>query len=116
MVDIDFPPDLRDAQLRLHQTRIAYEELCRTLPWSFEPAPGWEGDKQLHSDGRVGGMPDSPGYTDAEKSEEARLRNLLVDLSTTVMTHRSGVPVGSWHLGGASSWLVSRSEGVHSMA
>ncbi|MCM2393904.1 hypothetical protein [Streptomyces albipurpureus] len=86
MADFAFPRDLRDAQLRLHQERAAYTALCRELPWSVEPAPGWEGDKQLHSD-RIGGMPDSPGYSETQKGEEARLRNLLVDLSIVVSTH-----------------------------
>ncbi|GAA2267617.1 hypothetical protein GCM10010232_69990 [Streptomyces amakusaensis] len=86
MADFDFPTDLRDAQTRLHQTWSAYADLCRTLPWSVEPAPGWEGDKQLHSD-RIGAMPDSPGYTDHQKEEVAQLRALLVELSATVSAH-----------------------------
>lgn len=50
--------------------------------------PGWEGEKQLHSDsGQVGGMPDSPGYSSEQSAEEAHLRGLLLDLSTTVSTH-----------------------------
>ncbi|MEU5402240.1 hypothetical protein ABZ348_23425 [Streptomyces sp. NPDC005963] len=86
MAEYDFPADLRDAQLRLHQTRVAYAALCRQLPWSVEPAPGWEGDKQLHSD-RVSGMPASPGYTEHQRREEERLRSLLLELSITVSTH-----------------------------
>ncbi|MEO3978004.1 hypothetical protein [Streptomyces sp. CAU 1734] len=83
MAETDFPVDLRDAQLRLHRARAEYAELCRELPWSVEPAPGWEGDKQLHSD-RRSGMPDSPGYTDHQKAEVARLRGLLLELAERV--------------------------------
>ncbi|XMN04580.1 hypothetical protein ACK8N7_00165 [Streptomyces griseobrunneus] len=49
MATYDFPQDLRDAQLNLHRTRAAYEEYARALPWSAEPLPGWEAEKQLHS-------------------------------------------------------------------
>ncbi|MFE5852388.1 hypothetical protein ACFQ61_04095 [Streptomyces sp. NPDC056500] len=86
MAEYDFPHDLRDAQLQLHRTRAAYAALCRELPWSVEPAPGWEGDKQLHSD-RMPGLPDSPGYTEQQKEEEKRLRGLLLELSAAVSTH-----------------------------
>ncbi|MET8480013.1 hypothetical protein ABZV68_22920 [Streptomyces clavifer] len=82
----DFPEDLRDAQLALHQTRAAYEQYARTLPWSAEPMPGWEGDKQLHSGYRPA-KPDSPGYTDEQHREVARLRAELLELSTVVATH-----------------------------
>ncbi|MER7050098.1 hypothetical protein [Streptomyces jumonjinensis] len=86
MAESDFPADLRDAQTRLHRTRAEYEELCRELPWSVEPMPGWEGDKQLHSD-RIGAMPDSPGYTGQQKTEVARLRGLLLELTEQVTVH-----------------------------
>lgn len=86
MAPYGFPRDLRDAQLRLHQAYAAYATLCRELPWSVEPAPGWAGEKQLHSD-RIGAMPESPGYTEEQKAAEARLRGLLLELSITVSTH-----------------------------
>ncbi|MEU3656458.1 hypothetical protein AB0E67_27355 [Streptomyces sp. NPDC032161] len=82
----DFPDDLRAAQAALHETRAAYDEYAKTLPWSVEPLPGWEGDKQLHSSYRSG-KPDSPGYTDEQKSEVARYREELLRLSTAVSTH-----------------------------
>ncbi|MEU8708400.1 hypothetical protein [Streptomyces sp. NPDC048565] len=82
----DFPQDLRDAQLALHKMRSAYDEYARSLPWSAEPTPGWEGDKQLHSGCRPG-KADSPGYTDEQHSEVARFRKELLDLSVVVMTH-----------------------------
>ncbi|MFF1505320.1 hypothetical protein ACFVZR_37085 [Streptomyces sp. NPDC058316] len=67
MPKYDFPQDLRDAQLALHETRAAYEQYAKTLPWSAEPMPGWEGEKQLHSAYRSA-KPASPGYT----GEQAR--------------------------------------------
>ncbi|MEU1932443.1 hypothetical protein ABZ516_34470 [Streptomyces sp. NPDC019826] len=82
----DFPPDLRNTQLALHQTRAAYEQYSRTLPWSAGPAPSWEGDKRLHSDYRSA-KADGPGYTDAQREEIARFRADLLGLSTTVATH-----------------------------
>ncbi|MEV8419137.1 hypothetical protein AB0P45_37085 [Streptomyces niveus] len=87
MAEYDFPQDLRDAQLRLHQVTAAYHALCRTLPWSVEPAPGWAaGEKQQYTDYRST-KPDSPGYTDHQKSEVARLRAAFLELSVTVSTH-----------------------------
>ncbi|MER7729226.1 hypothetical protein [Streptomyces sp. NPDC096323] len=49
MPTYDFPQDLRDAQLALHRTRAAMEQYAKTLPWSAEPIPGRETDKQLLS-------------------------------------------------------------------
>ncbi|MGW6463650.1 hypothetical protein [Streptomyces rubiginosohelvolus] len=86
MATYDFPQDLRDAQLALLQTRAAYEEYARTLPWSAEPLPGWEGEKQLHS-GFRSAKPDSPGYTEEQHAEVARFRAELLELSITVSTH-----------------------------
>ncbi|MFJ5819312.1 hypothetical protein ACIQGT_36285 [Streptomyces sp. NPDC093108] len=82
----DFPQDLRDAQLALHRTRAAYEQYAQTLPWSAEPMPGWEGDKQLHSSYRSH-KEDSPGYTQEQATEVRRLQDELRRLSAEVMTH-----------------------------
>ncbi|WP_331746781.1 hypothetical protein [Streptomyces sp. NBC_00842] len=82
----DFPQDLLDAQLALHETCAAYEQYAATLPWSAEPMAGWEGEKQLHS-GFRSGKADSPGYTDEQAAEVARFRARLVELSATVSTH-----------------------------
>ncbi|MFF3733402.1 hypothetical protein ACFYXM_24565 [Streptomyces sp. NPDC002476] len=82
----DFPNDLRTAQLDLLQTRARYEEYARSLPWSVEPLPGWEGDKQLHS-GYRSGKADSPGYTPDQVAEVARYREELLRLSVAVSTH-----------------------------
>ncbi|MFD3519973.1 hypothetical protein [Streptomyces sp. NPDC058653] len=86
MAEYDFPDDLRDAQLRLHQASAAYRALCQALPWSVEPSPGWEGDKQPYSERRASMAP-SPGYTDQQKTDEARLRGEVLQLSLTVSTH-----------------------------
>ncbi|MFF3326038.1 hypothetical protein [Streptomyces sp. NPDC002889] len=86
MADTDFPQDLRDAQIRLHRVHCEYAALCRALPWSVEPHPGWTGDKQPYSD-YVGSMPDSPGYTEQQKADEARLRAERLELSIFVSTH-----------------------------
>ena len=82
----DFPQDLCDAQLALHQIRADYERYARTLPWSAEPMPGWEADKQLHSSYRSS-KPDSPGYTDEQEKQVAEYGARLVELSITVSTH-----------------------------
>ncbi|MFG2174405.1 hypothetical protein ACGFMO_24110 [Streptomyces niveus] len=61
--------------------------LVQTLPWSVEPAPGWAaGEKQPYTDCKST-KPDSPGYTHHEKSEVARLRAAVRELSVTVSTH-----------------------------
>ncbi|MFE3152824.1 hypothetical protein ACFXJ6_40330 [Streptomyces sp. NPDC059218] len=63
MVDLsDIQASVPDAQVALHETRAAYEKYAKTLPWSAEPMPGWEGDKQLRSSYRSH-KEDSPGYT-----------------------------------------------------
>ncbi|MET7857079.1 hypothetical protein ABZS81_07595 [Streptomyces sp. NPDC005318] len=82
----DFPEDLRDAQLALHRTRAAYERYAAGLPWSAEPMPGWEGEKQLHS-GYRSGKADSPGYTAEQAVEVARYQAELLRLSTQVAAH-----------------------------
>ncbi|MGW7369983.1 hypothetical protein ACWGI8_42820 [Streptomyces sp. NPDC054841] len=82
-----FPSDLIDAQRRLYEIRTAYEALCGTLPWSVEPMPGWPGTEHPHTGEVTGGRDDSPGYTDEQRAEEARLRRLLVELSHQVATH-----------------------------
>ncbi|MEE1735204.1 hypothetical protein PUR49_01420 [Streptomyces sp. BE147] len=86
MPQYDFPQDLRDAQLALHQTRAECDAYARTLPWSAEPMPGWEAEKQVHSSYRPA-KADSPGYTDEQAERLAVYRRRLLELSTTVMTH-----------------------------
>ncbi|MFB8037740.1 hypothetical protein ACFC5Z_33415 [Streptomyces sp. NPDC056004] len=86
MPKYDFPQDLRDAQVALHETRAACEEYAKTLPWSAEPLPGWESDKQLHSN-YISSKPDSSGYIEDQAAEVTRFRARLLELSTTVSTH-----------------------------
>ncbi|MEU6707135.1 hypothetical protein [Streptomyces wuyuanensis] len=86
MADYNFPDDLRDAQLRLHQARSAYRALCRALPWSVEPAEGWTGEEGHYSSYRRE-FPESPGWSEAQRAEEARLRELVLTLSIEVSTH-----------------------------
>lgn len=86
MADYEFPDDLRDAQLRLHQVRSAYRALCRELPWSVEPAEGWTGEEGHYSSYRRE-FPESPGWSEEQRAEEARLRELVLTLSIEVSTH-----------------------------
>ncbi|MFI6728785.1 hypothetical protein [Streptomyces atratus] len=51
-----------------------------------EPMPGWEGEKQLHSEYRSG-KADSPGYTEEQAAKVAVFQAHLLDLSITVSTH-----------------------------
>ncbi|MEW2491628.1 hypothetical protein [Streptomyces sp. NPDC048411] len=94
MPTYDFPEDLRDAQLALHQTRAAYEEYAQALPWSAEPMPGWEADKQLHSNYRSH-KGDSPGYTEGQAAEVRRFQDELLRLSIEVSTHPYWATLGS---------------------
>ncbi|WP_331763161.1 hypothetical protein OG571_47445 (plasmid) [Streptomyces sp. NBC_01369] len=82
----DFPQDLLDAQATLHEARAGYQEYAKTLPWSAEPMPGWESDKQLHSN-YISSKPDSPGYTEEQAAEVRRFQDELRRLSAEVMTH-----------------------------
>ncbi|WP_103509035.1 hypothetical protein [Streptomyces sp. SM13] len=82
----DFPQDLLDSLIALHRTRSEYEQCVRTLPWSAEPMPGWQADKQLHSDYRPS-KPDSPGCTDEQRQQVAAYRKRLLDLGIQVSTH-----------------------------
>ncbi|MFI0596671.1 hypothetical protein [Streptomyces griseus] len=94
MTTYDFPQDLRDAQTALHRTRSEYEQYAQTLPWSAEPMPGWQADKQLHSDYRPS-KPDSPGYTSEQHQQVAAFRKRLLDLSIKVSTHPFWQTLGS---------------------
>ncbi|ACX71181.1 hypothetical protein pZL12.104c [Streptomyces phage ZL12] len=81
-----FPVDLLDAQEALHQARRTAEEYASTLPWSAEPMTGWDSEKQLHSSYRSS-KADSPGYTDEQRTEMARLRAEVLRLSEVVYVH-----------------------------
>ncbi|MFE7759743.1 hypothetical protein [Streptomyces sp. NPDC057429] len=81
-----FPQDLRDAQVALLETRIAYEEYAKGLPWSAESMPAWQAEKQLHGAYQPS-RPASPGYTEEQHAAVARFRADLLILSTAVDTH-----------------------------
>ncbi|MFD3997863.1 hypothetical protein [Streptomyces sp. NPDC058583] len=82
-----FPDDLIETQQRLHQARAEYTALCRALPWSVEPLPGWPGTAHPHTGEVTGGREASRGYTPEEEAEEKRLWDLVRELSVTVSTH-----------------------------
>lgn len=87
MADNTFPDDLRNAQTRLHQALAEQAALCRSLPWSVEPMPGWPGEEHPHTGVVTGGRDDSPGWTAEQKAQQARLRAECVDLCIVVTTH-----------------------------
>ncbi|MET9427896.1 MULTISPECIES: hypothetical protein [unclassified Streptomyces] len=87
MAETDFPDDLRAAQTRLHQATSELAALCRNLPWSVEPLPGWPGIQHPHTGEVTGGRQDSPGWTEEEREAVARLRNECLDLSLCISTH-----------------------------
>ncbi|MDX2559344.1 hypothetical protein PV371_06740 [Streptomyces sp. TX20-6-3] len=82
-----FPDDLIETQQRLHQARAEYTTLCRALPWSVEPLPGWPGAAHPHTGEVTGGREASPGYTPEQEAEEKRLWDLVRELSVAVSTH-----------------------------
>ncbi|MFG3506998.1 hypothetical protein ACGF5F_15955 [Streptomyces sp. NPDC047821] len=87
MAETAFPDDLRAAQTRLHQATAELAALCRRLPWSVEPMPGWPGAKHPHTDEVTGGREASPGWTEEEKEAVARLREQCLELSLAVSAH-----------------------------
>ncbi|MFE6687706.1 hypothetical protein ACFVFQ_14640 [Streptomyces sp. NPDC057743] len=82
----DFPQDLREAQLELHQVQSALADLYRRLAWSVEPLPGWTHTKEnghFFETERA----DSPGWTDEEQARVAELRARQLALAERVVTH-----------------------------
>ncbi|MEU7636389.1 MULTISPECIES: hypothetical protein [unclassified Streptomyces] len=82
----DFPQDLREAQLELHQVQSALADLYKRLPWSVEPLPGWTHTKEnghFHETAR----PESPGWTDEEAAQVSELRTRRLGLAEHVVTH-----------------------------
>ncbi|MEU5108174.1 hypothetical protein AB0H07_38955 [Streptomyces sp. NPDC021354] len=84
-----FPPDLLALQLELHQTRAEYLALCRDLPWSAAPLPGWAYEAKTMGPAGTRSVlfEDSPGYTSEQAAAERQLRERLVELSVAVSTH-----------------------------
>ncbi|MEU6059218.1 hypothetical protein [Streptomyces sp. NPDC047097] len=103
------PDATRSCNGPCHQTRAAYEEYARTLPWSAEPLPGWEAEKQLHS-GFRSSKPDSPGYTEEQHAEVARFRAELLELSSTVSTHPFWEQMEQGQVVDARMWLKHQHE------
>ncbi|MFE4953469.1 hypothetical protein ACFRCW_05010 [Streptomyces sp. NPDC056653] len=89
-----YPEDRRDAQLALHQTRADYEQYAVGLPWSAEPMPGWESEKQPYASLRSG-KADSPGYTAEQAATVAGFQEKLRRLSIQVTTHLSWATLDS---------------------
>ncbi|MFG2526590.1 hypothetical protein [Streptomyces sp. NPDC048516] len=86
MVTFGFPEDLLKTQRELQQVNAELDALYERLPWSAEPLPGWthtRGKGSCHETERDG----SPGWTEDEKAEVARLRAHRLELVTTVITH-----------------------------
>ncbi|MFF5717940.1 hypothetical protein [Streptomyces buecherae] len=79
----EFPRDLLAAQEELHQVRARLLALYERLPWSVEPAPGFR-DQELW---RPRERPDSPGWSEQERTEVAELRERELALATTVSQH-----------------------------
>jgi hypothetical protein len=87
MAERQFPEDLRAAQVRLHQATAELASLCRSLPWSVEPMPGWAGTEHPHTGEITGGREDSPGWSKEQKQTVKRLRMECTDLSIRIATH-----------------------------
>ncbi|MGW0778975.1 hypothetical protein ACWD01_36475 [Streptomyces sp. NPDC002835] len=87
MAETQFPEDLRAAQVRLHQATAELAALCRTLPWSVEPMPGWPGTEHPHTGEVTGGREDSPGWSEEQQRTVKRLRMECTDLSIRITTH-----------------------------
>lgn len=83
---VDFPEDLLKAQLELNQVNAELDALYERLPWPSEPLPGWTHmrDKGYCYETK---RDDSPGWTEDEKAEVARLRAHRLELVTAVITH-----------------------------
>ncbi|MGW7467000.1 hypothetical protein ACWGJT_20400 [Streptomyces xantholiticus] len=86
MAERQFQEDLRAAQVRLHQTTAELAALCRTLPWSVEPTPGWPGTEHPHTGEITGGREDSPGWSEEQRQAVKRLRVECTDLSIRITT------------------------------
>ncbi|WP_406368943.1 hypothetical protein [Streptomyces sp. NBC_01546] len=83
-MSFDFPPRLRALQAQLHRVRAEHTALCATLPWSTEPLPGWTAQEGRYSSRRD--VPPSPGYTEEQQVQRARLERRLQRLAGVVMT------------------------------
>ncbi|TQK49883.1 hypothetical protein FBY35_0160 [Streptomyces sp. SLBN-118] len=93
-----FPGRLRALQLQVHRVRAQYEAMGRQLPWAVEATEGWSSTTKTYSPlgDRITTFPASPGWTEEQIDQYARLRRRLVRLSAAVITHPwwSSVPTG----------------------
>ncbi|MFI0742661.1 hypothetical protein ACH4PU_31960 [Streptomyces sp. NPDC021100] len=90
--DFNFPEDLRDAQRELHQVHAELRALGKTLPWSVEPAEGWERPEGHWYPSQ---RPATSGWTEEQKSAVAALRARALELSIQVGTHAFWKTVGA---------------------
>jgi hypothetical protein len=81
----DFPQDLLDAQLELHQVQAELHALYEGLPWSAEPLPGWspKESRSHYPSQRL----DSAGWSDEDKRQVAAVRARQMELAILVVTH-----------------------------
>ncbi|MEV0090481.1 hypothetical protein [Streptomyces sp. NPDC050738] len=85
MPNFAFPDDLSAAQLDLHKAQAEHQAFALTLPLGAEPLD--EVDDKSHWYRRNHPRPASPGYTPEQATELARLRALVLELATKVVTH-----------------------------
>ncbi|MFD3442598.1 hypothetical protein ACFWU3_34495 [Streptomyces sp. NPDC058685] len=92
-----FPDDLTALQLELDRVRAAYEEHCRSLPWSVEPMIGRNYERPVMG-GRTQTIthPDSPGYTPEQIEADRQFRSKILELAAAVLAHDwwAEVPAG----------------------
>ncbi|MEU7148696.1 hypothetical protein AB0B15_11750 [Streptomyces sp. NPDC045456] len=82
----DFPDDLIAAQRDLQQVTADLHALYHRLAPSPEPAEAFH-DSRESGYWRDRQRDASPGWTDDEKAEEAKLREHRLELAATVVTH-----------------------------
>ncbi|MFJ7990267.1 hypothetical protein [Streptomyces sp. NPDC096351] len=85
---LQFPLGLKNLQADLHRAHAEYQALCRSLPWSVEPLPGWEAKINPNTEEIITpGREASPGYTPEQVAEEKRLWDTVRELSIALSTH-----------------------------
>ncbi|MGW6145531.1 hypothetical protein [Streptomyces sp. NPDC055140] len=87
-----FPPDLLAAQKLAAELYADLRSFVKrpTLPWSVEPLDGWEEPETPHGGklrGYVSSRPASPGWSDDEGAEYAKLRHELAEAAGLVYSH-----------------------------
>jgi hypothetical protein len=84
-----FPDELLELQRQLNQARKEHTELCRTLPRSAEPLPGWTREEPSPGGAkpRTVTVEPSPGYAPEQAAAERRLRRRMLELAEQIVTH-----------------------------